>query len=127
MAVVIRAFEDAENHYQHHEDDAGSPVAPLRDGFHEAVSRVARAETETLVLGAIVATVAGMLFVDAAGVDGGRTVADYGVDILVAAELRNWFNTAFGADISMMELLDTRNTMRTLAATVVAAAFHKEE
>lgn len=73
----MRAFEDAESYYQHHEDDAGSPVAALRDGFHEAVSRVARAEAETLVLGAIVGTVAGMLFVDAAGVDGGRTVADY--------------------------------------------------
>lgn len=80
-----------------------------------------------LVLGAIVAAVAGMLFVDAAGVDRGRTVADYGVDSLIAAELRNWFNTAFGADISMLDSLDTRNTMRTIAATVVAAALHKEK
>lgn len=79
------------------------------------------------MLGAIVATVAGMLFVDAAGVDGGRTVVDYGVDSLIVAELRNRFNTAFGADISMLDLLDTRNTMRTLAATVVAGALHKEK
>lgn len=42
-------------------------------------------------------------------------------------ELRDWFNTAFGADISMLDLLDTRNTMRMLAATVVAAALHKEK
>lgn len=48
------------------------------------------------------------------------------MDSLIAAELRNWFNMAFGADIGMLDLLDTRNTMRTLAATVVAAAFHRE-
>lgn len=139
VALVMRAFEDAESHHQHHEDadggrargghgdDAVSPVAALRDGFHDAVSRGARAEAETLVLGAIVATVAGTLFVDAAGVDGGRTVADYGVDSLIAAELRNWFNTALVADNSMLDLLDTRNTIRTLVATVVAGALHKEK
>lgn len=134
VALVMRAFEDAENHYNHEgEDDSrgrgggdtSSAVAALRDSFHDAVSRGARAEAEALVLGAIVATVAGMLFIDTAGVDGRRTVADYGVDSLIAAELRNWFNTAFCADISMLDLLDTRNTMRTLAATVVAGALDR--
>lgn len=56
-----------------------------------------------------------------------RKFRDVDLDSLIAAELRNWFNTAFGADISMRDLLDTRNTMRTLAATVVAEALHKEK
>lgn len=130
VALVMRAFEDAENHHNNENEDdddgrgrdASSAVAALREGFRDAVSRGAKAEAEAIVLGAIIATVAGMLFVDAAGIDGHRTVADYGVDSLIAAELRNWFNTAFGADISMLDLLDTRNTMRTLATTVVAGA-----
>lgn len=133
VALVMRAFEDAENH--HNEDDDGrrrdtttnSPAAALRHEFRDAVARGAEAEAEALVLKAIVATVAGMLFVDAAGVDGGRTVADYGVDSLIAAELRNWFSTTFGADISMLDLLDTRNTMRALAGTVVQGALKTTE
>lgn len=58
--------------------------------------------------------------------DSGRARGKDGDDSssAVAAELRIWFNTAFSADISMLDLLDARNTMRTLATTVVAGALH---
>lgn len=45
-------------------------------------------------------TVADMLVIDAAGVSEMKSVADYGVDSLIAAELRNWINVTFGTNIN---------------------------
>lgn len=84
-----------------------------------------RADLDALVTDAIVKTIAQMLFIDASGVDASRNVANYGVDSLIAAELRNWFNVAFGADISMLELLDTSSSIRGLASSIVNVALER--
>ncbi|KAI1462952.1 polyketide synthase [Daldinia caldariorum] len=130
VAQVMRAFEDAQ---RHHDDDGAqsknkghgnSATAELRQSFEEAIAKgpEERNKTHALVTSAVVATVAQVLFIDVSGVDANRTVADYGVDSLIAAELRNWFNTAFGADISMLDLLDTRTSMKDLAGMIVDGA-----
>ncbi|KAI0478369.1 polyketide synthase [Xylariaceae sp. FL0804] len=139
VAQVMRTLEDAERHFDHatgHGEnqggDGGKSSAPanLRRKFHESIEATkAKSDSATEIKGiedmvstAITTTVAQMLFIDASTVDASRTVADYGIDSLIAAELRNWLNIAFGVDISMLELLDTRVRMRDLAGTIVSKA-----
>ncbi|KAI8964179.1 hypothetical protein F5Y11DRAFT_316839 [Daldinia sp. FL1419] len=47
-----------------------------------------------------------MLFVDVESIDQTKSLADLGVDSLVAAELRNWFLQALETNISMLDFLD---------------------
>lgn len=67
-------------------------------------------------------TVANMLVIDAAGVNEMKFVTDYGVDSLIAAELRNWVNVTFGTNILMLDLLDPQTSIKSLAGIVVDKA-----
>ncbi|KAI8623623.1 polyketide synthase [Xylariaceae sp. FL1651] len=99
-------------------------LSNLRQKFEDAVAEgpAQRARTEALVSAAIAKAVADMLFIDASGVDSGETVVKYGVDSLIAAELRNWFKTIFRIDISMLDLLNAQTSMKMLASQVVGSA-----
>lgn len=130
VSLVMRAFEDAE---RNHNDESANHAKNnntggiLREDFEAAINASDdRNKVEEMVTRAIRNTVAEMLFIDASGVDPTRTVAEYGVDSLIAAELRNWFNTSFMADISMLDLLDTRMSMKALAKMVVGAALSRK-
>lgn len=68
-----------------------------------------------------------MLFVEVSNINPGRSVADHGVDSLIAAELRNWFHQALGAKINMQELLDARSSIAALAGRIVDAASAKRQ
>ncbi|RYP70067.1 hypothetical protein DL771_005684 [Monosporascus sp. 5C6A] len=135
VSVIMRAFEDAYRHADDSSKDNGaggsassSAVAQLRDQFDEHIRagpEDGRAEALSLVTQAIAAAVAGMLSIDMAGVSPAKTMADYGVDSLIAAELRNWFNLAFRANISLLDLLDTHTSMEKLAGIVVDAALER--
>ncbi|KAE8151809.1 polyketide synthase dehydratase-domain-containing protein [Aspergillus avenaceus] len=132
VSLVMRAFADAERHQQSADDannaQGNGTTGQIRQQFDEAIKAGPgeRNKAEALVAGSITKTVAEMLFVDASGVDANKTVAEYGVDSLIAAELRNWFNTAFQAEISMLDLLDTRTTMKVLAKMIVDGALAKQ-
>ena len=137
VSLIMRAFEDA---YRHADDAAAagqkgdasrggsSAIAHLRDEFDKAIKGGPgeRSGTEALVASAIVETVAGMLSIDAAGVSQAKGVAEYGVDSLIAAELRNWFNVAFRTNIPLLDLLDTHTSIKALASIVVNTALEKE-
>lgn len=135
VSMVMRAFEDAE---RHHNDESANIAKNnnaggiLREDFEASINASDdRNKVEEMVTGAIRNTVAEMLFaemlfIDASGVGPTRTVAEYGVDSLIAAELRNWFNTSFMADISMLDLLDTRMSMKALAKMAVDAALSRK-
>ncbi|CAI7630711.1 unnamed protein product [Penicillium discolor] len=130
VSLVMRAFEDAD---RSHNDESANHAKNnnaggiLREDFEAAINASDdRNKVEEMVTRAIQNTVAEMLFIDASGVDPTRTVAEYGVDSLIAAELRNWFNTSFMADISMLDLLDTRMSMKALAKMVVGAALSRK-
>ena len=133
VSLVMRAFEDALRHQNEGAEnnskgrDDTSPVALLRKQFGELIKSDGpeRKRAESFVVKALVDTVAEMLFIESSAVDPAKTVAHYGVDSLIAAELRNWFNTAFRAEISMLDLLDTRTSMRTLASMIVEGALVK--
>lgn len=84
-----------------------------------------RSKTVDFVASAITTAVAKMLFADVSNANPARTVADHGVDSLIAAELRNWFHQALGTRISMQELLDARTSIAALASEIVDAALAK--
>ncbi|KAI2776595.1 KR domain-containing protein [Daldinia loculata] len=86
-----------------------------------------RFKTVGFVTGAISTAVADMLFVEVSNINPGRSVADHGVDSLIAAELRNWFHQALGAKINMQELLDARSSIAALAGRIVDAASAKRQ
>ena len=55
-----------------------------------------------------------MLAIEPSGIDVGKPLHTYGVDSLVAIELRNWFAKAVGADVAVFEILGN-GSMATLA------------
>ncbi|KAM3427266.1 hypothetical protein NHJ13734_009044 [Beauveria thailandica] len=136
-SLLMRAMNDACRHGANAEKDKengggsrSSAMAKLRDDFDEAIRAGAGAEARgkslTLVCDAILAAMAGMLSISPTSISLSKGVADYGVDSLIAAELRNWFNQAFRANISLLDLLDAHTSMRQLAAIVVDGALAKE-
>lgn len=108
-----------------------SPAAQLRRQFELSVASIrdkseadkdAMENTVRLVVDAIVASVAGMLFVDTSAVNADNTVADQGIDSLLAAEFRNWLYVSFGKNISMLDLMDARTKINALALSIVEDA-----
>jgi NADPH:quinone reductase-like Zn-dependent oxidoreductase/NAD(P)-dependent dehydrogenase (short-subunit alcohol dehydrogenase family)/acyl carrier protein len=128
ISLIMRAFSDAQRqsaHLQGSSDERSkNTVAHLRRQFDAAVQAGAtgRSHTVAFVQSAITHAVAEMLFVDAEGIDPVKSVADLGVDSLIAAELRNWFHQALGKNISMLDLLDPSVSISTLAENITDEA-----
>lgn len=142
VSVMLRALDDAWRHQAG--DDAAksmqdldntadkSPDAQLRRQFQVSVNRIREQdsgdktaeylETIAIVTNAIRATVAGMLFIDPSAINVADTVADHGIDSLLAAEFRNWLHSVFGKNISMLDLMDARTTIDALAHRIVDEA-----
>ncbi|KAI1121201.1 hypothetical protein F5Y10DRAFT_288746 [Nemania abortiva] len=131
VSLILRGFADAQQ-YAIDRNSARDPAAGGGGGKSSLTARLQqdldagirggiaqRSATVALVEAAITATVASMLFIDPEGVDPAKSVADYGVDSLIAAELRSWFVDALKTDISMLKLLDQKTNMGMLAARVV--------
>lgn len=112
VSHMMRAFSDAQRQSAHLQGSldkgAKNGVAHLRNEFSAAINEGAtgRSQTVAFVQKAITHVVAEMLFVDAESIDPAKSVAELGVDSLIAAELRNWFHQALGTNISMLDLLD---------------------
>ncbi|KAB8235179.1 type I polyketide synthase [Aspergillus alliaceus] len=128
VSLIIRAMKDTQRHVGGSDaaQDAGSggfksAISLLRTAFDEAVKAGPgeRDKTVELVTTAIVTAVADMLFIDASSVNISKSVADHGVDSLIAAELRNWFHQALGTDLRMLDLLDAHTSIRALATGIV--------
>ncbi|KAF1843183.1 polyketide synthase [Cucurbitaria berberidis CBS 394.84] len=78
-------------------------------------------EATLLVTKSIIARMADMLFISAEGIDATKGVAAYGMDSLIAAELRNWFVSTYKCTISFLKLLDTATSITELADIVIAS------
>ncbi|EED13647.1 polyketide synthase, putative [Talaromyces stipitatus ATCC 10500] len=66
-------------------------------------------EKLTIARGAITTRIAELLGVAADDIDSGDSISRYGVDSLVAGELRNWLIKTFNMEITMLQLLN-KNT-----------------
>ncbi|KAI0394195.1 hypothetical protein F5Y17DRAFT_476000 [Xylariaceae sp. FL0594] len=130
VSHMMRAFQDALRHSLDVGADYGDEAhaefatAALRREFAQAVREGTEGLPGTidLVKRAITWSVAEMLFIDPLGVNAGKTVAEHGVDSLIAAELRNWFLKGLGVNISMLELLDARTSIEQLSTNIATAA-----
>ena len=59
-----------------------------------------------------------LLYVPLDEVDDGTPINRYGIDSMIAAELRNWLFAKFGKDVSLLNLLANTMTVRKLAEDV---------
>ncbi|KAI1635391.1 polyketide synthase dehydratase-domain-containing protein [Biscogniauxia mediterranea] len=131
VSLILRAMNDAQKHAKDNVDGGVSDVsasasspARLRHDFEEGVKAGpdARASTVELVTEGIRRTIAEMLFLDILSVNPDKSIAEQGVDSLVAAELRHWFLQALGTNLHMLDLLDAQVSIRSLAESIVDKA-----
>ncbi|KAI1773027.1 beta-ketoacyl synthase domain-containing protein [Hypoxylon cercidicola] len=128
ISLIMRSFSDAQRQsapLQNSPDERSkNAVTHTRTQFDAAIRDgiSGRTSTVALVQGAIINMVAEMLFVDIESIDPAKSMADLGVDSLVAAELRNWFLQALGANISMLDLLEPSVGISTRAASITDEA-----
>ncbi|KAJ8123127.1 hypothetical protein ONZ43_g846 [Nemania bipapillata] len=135
VSLMMRGFQDALQWSAQRQGSLsnGSPkdtVGQLRVEFEAAVREGGSAKRDSITRMAqtlIIAAVAEMLFVDVESIDPAKSVAELGVDSLIAAELRRWFVQTLGARISMLDLLDPGVSIRMRAADIVNKALLSEE
>ncbi|KAF2181508.1 hypothetical protein K469DRAFT_589235 [Zopfia rhizophila CBS 207.26] len=75
----------------------------------------AGAEEEGTVLDRIRMKISRLLYVPLDEVDVEKAINDYGIDSMIAAELRNWFFSSFGKEVSLLKLLGATMTIQKLA------------
>ena len=92
--------------------EAGSVLDKLRNASPESVQQ--------LVTDAIVDRLAKLLFVPVDWIDPAHAVSEYGMDSMIAAELRNWLVKTFDTDVSFLELLSPEMKVETLVEMAVA-------
>ncbi|BCS13671.1 polyketide synthase [Aspergillus luchuensis] len=123
VSLMLRAVEDASSLSNSDTNDSDTSRTAQYKRQLKAGGKGSKegAETQTieLVTEAIRANVASLLFVDVGSVNPEKTVAEHGIDSLMAAEFRNWLQGAFGKGVSMLELMDAKMTLRRLARSVV--------
>lgn len=61
-----------------------------------------------------------LLYVALDDVDTETPINVYGIDSMIAAEVRNWLFTKFGKDVSLLNMLAPTTTISTLSADMVA-------
>jgi acyl carrier protein len=72
-------------------------------------------ELKLLVTKMVIERLSKLLFMAKDEIDPEKGVSDYGMDSMIAAELRNWLWKMFSLDISFLDLLDSRMKIRDLA------------
>ncbi|PNS14519.1 2-alkenal reductase (NADP(+)-dependent) [Sphaceloma murrayae] len=84
-------------------DSSTHAVAGVKKALATATSM---AEAETVVLGALTAKLAKSLLIAPEDIDTGLPISSYGVDSLVAADLRNWCAQEVKSVVSVFEFLN---------------------
>ncbi|KAH8653815.1 hypothetical protein BX600DRAFT_527092 [Xylariales sp. PMI_506] len=135
VSLIMRATHDAIRHGQAEANEASSDAvslsatARLRSTFDQATSRTeispeSRNDILKLVMDGIMQTIAEMTFMDVRNVNPERSIAEHGVDSLIAAELRHWFHQALATKLQMLDLLDARTSIKDLASAIVDKAIN---
>ncbi|PFH62219.1 hypothetical protein XA68_14498 [Ophiocordyceps unilateralis] len=75
-------------------------------------ARAPRQDRASVVAAALRAKLAHALDVSLEDVDPRRSLADYGVDSLMAVELRNWFRRDFGAQLTVFDIMGRASICR---------------
>lgn len=78
-----------------------------------------RGEREGVVVGALQEKLAEALGVTSEDVDERNSLTEYGVDSLMAVELRNWMRKGFGAAVAVFEMMNAGRSIRSVARLVI--------
>lgn len=87
---------------------AAGGITRLQDSLPLAASL---RDASQLICESIVVKMSKMLVIPVENIDAGQSLASYGVDSLVAVELRNWLFREAKADVPVFELLGTSSLM----------------
>jgi len=93
---------------QRNSSAASITAAELRDMariVHESTDTAAEQRLGKVVQEAVMQRLGKLLFVSADDLDAAKDVASYGIDSMIAAELRNWLMKMFKLDLSFLELM----------------------
>ena len=92
----------------HAKDEGFQPCVQIKTMLAQADSKV---DVVRIICDALIAKVSRALATDVANVDSGRSLPYYGVDSLMAVEIRHWFRATINAEISVFELLENVTLM----------------
>ncbi|ETS79029.1 hypothetical protein PFICI_08882 [Pestalotiopsis fici W106-1] len=99
-----------------------SPTSSSDDAAQRFLQAGSAAERAEVVAGALQEKLARALGVEIDEIDVGKGLADYGVDSLMAVELRNWIRRDFGVSVAVFEIMDGKAVIRDIGASVEAKA-----
>jgi hypothetical protein len=102
---LVRAMEDhlaLDNVTQVAKDTTPAILATVDDAIRAGDIQTG----EKFITEAIMERVAALLMIPSEGIAGSKSVANYGVDSLIAVELRSWLILLFGSEIPLLKLLD---------------------
>lgn len=85
-------------------EKSGSDTVPIKQLLKSADSRATAAR---IVLQALIPKLSGLLMIAQEDVDGRKPLVAYGLDSLVAVELRNWISRDLEATVPLMELMSS--------------------
>ena len=86
-------------------EGAGSNAASLASSLAEAGANKDPAAAATLITGALVTKLAEILRIPPSEIDARRPMYSYGVDSLVALEVRNWISRELKANMVLLDIL----------------------
>ena len=101
-----------------HEPRFSHLVKSIRN-FDEASAEVDISETGLEVLDRILKKLSQLLYVAEGDVDMTVPIRTYGIDSMVAAELRNWLFATYAKDVSLFDLLDANTSVQKLEQMVI--------
>ncbi|KAI1858549.1 uncharacterized protein JN550_012596 [Neoarthrinium moseri] len=88
---------------------------------HGSQNKREAAGEEGTALERIIAKISRLLYIPADEIDASKAISNYGIDSMVAAELRNWFQSAFGKDVSTLKMLSATMTAQKLSEEAEAS------
>lgn len=133
---VIQAIQDHHEIQQTTNNNAYSTASAL--GLSNLVSLAERVKSSLaptieevqnvrdLVNEVIAERVAKLLFVSYTDIDIARDIADYGIDSMISAELRNWLFKTLNLDISFVELVRKGITVQKLSQKAVEKLLYND-
>jgi hypothetical protein len=100
-------------------DQPDLEVPAVTASVDDAIQNGRMDEATSIVTTAIIERTAVLLSISQHGIDSSRSIANYGVDSLIAVELRNWFVLLFQETIPLLTLLDESLSIAQLGWMVV--------
>lgn len=88
------------------------------DSIAETLKSASGPDFRRIVTGAILERLGKLLFTPSEEMDPSKAVSEYGMDSMIAAELRNWFVKSFGTDVTFLELLNPSTKISDLVEKV---------